>query len=71
MSKKGQSANCPFNHILLLFLRHFDNILTHIRSESLRDTDRAVLVEVIFKESDKHSRRSNNSIAVKLMESVH
>ena len=48
--------------MLLLLLRNFDDVLTHIRLECLWNTDRTVLVEIILKECDEHSRWSNNCI---------
>lgn len=50
------------NQKLFLFLYLNDGLTTHIGPESLRYSDGAVLVEIILKKCNEHSRRSGNGV---------
>ena len=56
--------------LLLLFLLfgNCDNVLSHIRTERLGYPYAAILVEVVLKECDEHSRRCNNGIVKSMRE---
>ena len=46
--------------LICLFFRNFNNRLAaHVHSKRLGDPDAAVLIEIVLKERDEHSRRSN------------
>ena len=63
-NKDGCKRNFPDTavFILLLLFRDLNKIFSHVRLKCLGDTDRTVLVEIIFKECNEHSRRCNYCI---------